>query len=107
MIKVADNAKGKLSIRDCLILAGLIGLVTGIISIYVSILSGSDASDFKNILVPAREWLAGKDIYLPYKLNIDPFSVPYPFTPIYYLSHSAGCIIGSRLLYLQALEADY
>jgi hypothetical protein len=48
--------------------------------VYISILSGSEFSDFRNILIPAREWLTGNDIYLPYKLNLDTLSVPYPFT---------------------------
>ncbi len=43
-------------------------------------LSGGVASDFKNILDPAREWLSGKIIYLPYILHLNPLSVPYPFT---------------------------
>jgi hypothetical protein len=80
MTDETSNTKNKLSSRDHILLAVLIGLLAFIISFYVSSLSGSDASDFKNILVPARDWLAGKDIYLPYKLNLDPLSVPYPFT---------------------------
>jgi hypothetical protein len=80
MIDAASNPKEKLTSRDHLLLAVLIGLSAFIISFYVSSLSGGDASDLKNILVPARNWLAGKDIYFPYKLNLDPLSVPYPFT---------------------------
>jgi hypothetical protein len=33
-------------------------------------------------LWPARDWLAGKDPYLPYILNLDTFAVPYPFTAV-------------------------
>jgi hypothetical protein len=80
MIEKADNAKDKLNSRDCLILAGLIGIIIFIISLYISFLRGGDQTDFKNILVPARAWLAGKDIYLPFKLALGPFSLTYPFT---------------------------
>ncbi len=74
------EADKRFTLRECLFLAVLIGVVVFVISVYMSYLSGGDASDFKNILVPARDWLAGKDIYLAYKQNIDPSSVPYPFT---------------------------
>jgi hypothetical protein len=74
--------KGKLNIRDRIIVAVLIGLLTCIISIYLSKLSGGDAGDFRYSLWPSRDWVAGKDPYLPYKLNLDPLAVPYPFTAI-------------------------
>ncbi len=80
MIDKADKAKNKLNSRDCLILAGLIGIIIFIISLYIYFLRGGDQTDFKNIVVLARDWLAGRDPYLAYKLNLDPSSVPYPFT---------------------------
>ncbi len=72
----AINAK----LRNPIILAVLIGLVVCLISLYLSYLGGKVGGDFKNILDPTRSWLAGNDIYLPFKLNLDPFAVPYPFT---------------------------
>jgi hypothetical protein len=62
--------------------AALIGLVTCVISIYLARMSNGDAGDLRYSLWPARDWLMGKDPYLPYKLNLDPFAVPYPFTAI-------------------------
>lgn len=72
----------KLSFRDCLVIAGLIGFTTSIISIYITRLGSGGAADFHYSLWLARDWLAGKDPYLPYKLNLDPFAVPYPFTAV-------------------------
>ena len=80
MIDKADKAKNKLNSRDCLILAGLIGIIIFIISLYIYFLRGGDQTDFKNIIVPARAWLVGKDIYLPDELALGPFSLTYPFT---------------------------
>jgi hypothetical protein len=85
-MEVIDNLPGKLKYRDRLILAGLIGLLACIISIYISRLAGNDAGDLRYSLWPARDWLAGKDPYLPYKLNLDPFAVPYPFTAVVLVS---------------------
>ncbi len=67
-------------IRKPVVIAGLIGLVICLISLYLSYLGGKGGGDFKNILDPTRSWLAGNNIYLPFKLNLDPFAVPYPFT---------------------------
>lgn len=69
----------KLSPRDRLILAGLIGLVILVLAIYIPKLGGY-LGDFKNILAPTRVWLAGEDVYLPFRLKLDPLQVPYPFT---------------------------
>jgi hypothetical protein len=73
---------GKSNNRDRFIIAGLIGLTTCIISIYLSSLNGGGLGDLRYSLYLARDWLAGKDPYLPYKLNTDTFAVPYPFTSV-------------------------
>jgi hypothetical protein len=65
-----------------LILVALIGLITCVISIYLSSLNGSNLGDLRYSLLLARDWLAGKDPYLSYKLNTDSFAVPYPFTSV-------------------------
>jgi hypothetical protein len=65
-----------------LILVALIGLITCVISIYLSSLNGSNLGDLRYSLLLARDWLAGRDPYLPYKLNTDSFAVPYPFTSV-------------------------
>jgi hypothetical protein len=69
-----------LNFRDCLILAGLIGLLICILSCYISYLGGKETADLTRIVSPARDWLAGKNIYLPFVLNPDPVNVRYPFT---------------------------
>ncbi len=73
-------ATKKLKSRDMVIIASLIAIVTCAISLYILYLGGKVGADFKNILVPARNWLAGKDIYLPFQQNLDHNAVPYPFT---------------------------
>jgi hypothetical protein len=78
----AEMPQGTLNPRDRLKLGGLVGLITCIISIYLSNLSGGNAGDFRYSLWLGRDWLAGNDPYLPYKLNLDPLAVPYPFTAV-------------------------
>jgi hypothetical protein len=68
--------------RDRIILTFLIGVVTCIMSIYISNLSGIVLGDLQYSLGLARDWITGNDPYLPFKLNIDPNAVPYPFTAI-------------------------
>jgi hypothetical protein len=74
-----DTSQQKLSIRERMLLTLLIALISFIASVYFSHLTGVGAGDLRYSLLLARDWLAGKDPYLPYKLNIDPFAVPYPF----------------------------
>src|SRR4030042_5505055 len=80
MNEAMGEPQAKLNLHDRIILVVLIGSLTFVVSYYISMLGGGEGSDFKNILDPAREWLAGKDIYLPFRLNLDPLAVPYPFT---------------------------
>jgi hypothetical protein len=77
-----ENNQRRLNLRDRLIIAGLIGLVTSIISIYISHLAGGDSGDFRYTLWLARDWLSGKEPYLPIKFELDTIMVPYPFTAV-------------------------
>ncbi|OGO32184.1 MAG: hypothetical protein A2136_00240 [Chloroflexi bacterium RBG_16_54_11] len=68
--------------RERLILTLAIGIITCIFSIYFAMARGGGAGDLRYTLLPARDWLTGKDPYLPYKTNSDPLAVPYPFTAV-------------------------
>ena len=80
MSGTSEGMKHKLRFCDQAFLACLIALAVGAISLYILFLSDYKGIDFKNILSPTRNWLAGKDIYAPFKQNLDPSAVPYPFT---------------------------
>lgn len=71
-----------MNFRSRLFIACLIGVSIAIISLYVSALGGVETGDLRYSLWPARDWLAGEDPYLPYKQNLDPIAVPYPFTAV-------------------------
>lgn len=77
-----DILPQKINTRDRLILSALIGFIICLISIYIYIKRGAGAGDLSYSLLLARDWLINKDPYLPYKLNIDPTAVPYPFTAV-------------------------
>jgi hypothetical protein len=70
------------SLRDRIILSLLIAVVTFMSSMIISNLTGVAPGDLRYSLGLAHEWLDGNDPYLPYKLNIDPNAVPYPFTAV-------------------------
>jgi hypothetical protein len=72
----------KFNLRDRIILTLLIAIVTFGTTLYLSTLTGPGLGDLRYSLGLAREWLAGHDPYLPFKLNIDPNAVPYPFTAV-------------------------
>jgi len=70
----------KLSKRDCLLLAIMIGILTSSIYIYAAKLGGMNSSDFRYSINIASDWLAGKDPYIPYHTVQYPPIVAYPFT---------------------------
>jgi hypothetical protein len=81
-IETVEATRKQMSTRDRCILALLIAIITCISSHYLSKSTGMGIGDLRYSIWLARDYLAGKDPYLPYKLNTDPFAVPYPFTAV-------------------------
>lgn len=70
-------SKHNLNVREYLFLAVLIGIVSAIISMYVSSVGGG--LDYKNMVRDTRIWLTGENIYTHYnKIEIN--AVSYPLT---------------------------
>jgi hypothetical protein len=60
----------KFKLRDRIILVILIAVVIFILTVFASNLTDPGLRDLRYSLGLAREWLAGNDLNLPYKLNI-------------------------------------
>ncbi len=82
-----------------LALAGMIGLLVCLVSLYTLQLGRDGAGDFRFSLFPARDLLAGRDPYISNKLNLDPLSTAYPLPafllalPLAWLPDRAAAVI--------------
>ncbi len=70
--------KHQIRLHEHLLLASLIGIVVGIISMFVLHLGGG--GDFLLRLTTTRNWLSGEEIYSPLRFRFARDAVAYPFT---------------------------